>query len=405
MLDELIILEGREMNISVIIPVYNAKKYIKKIVDNVIEQTFQVKEIILVDDGSTDGSGELCDYLADQNDNIIVLHKENGGQTSARREGVKIASNNCISFLDCDDWIEDDYFEKLSEAYEKYSCDMVVCGCIMEFDDKKVIVTNKVGAGIYDKEAIHKKIICRYLYDWKHRSQGMIQTLWGGLFYKSLIEEALCSVDDSIRIGEDGASLFFSLLKSEQLCILDYFGYHYVQHDLSMMRSFSIDRLCEIKKLKNIYENIAITQNLDIDGNRGISFRINNFVEQCISNYFDCYIVTKLEIPYEIIEGHRNIAVYGAGKHGVDIVNRLYKEKEFEIVVWADQKYMDIENTINDVPVVSPETLLHTHFDYVLIAIENYLIIRSVHSWLLENGIPFEKIITLNPVNVYESRR
>lgn len=100
--------------------------------------------------------------------------------------------------------------------------------------------------------------------------------------------------------------------------------------------------------------------------------------------YFLCY-------SRYVMMQHRNIAVYGAGKHGVDIINRLYKEKDFEIVTWADPQYMDIENTINFVPIVFPETLVLTHFDYVLIAIENYLVIRSVHSWLLENGIPFEK--------------
>ena len=99
--------------ITVIIPVYNVKKYLERCVGSVLRQTYTYLEILLIDDGSTDGSGELCDRLAQEDTRVRVVHKENGGSSSARNRGLELFSGEYVGFVDSDDYIEPDMYEKL----------------------------------------------------------------------------------------------------------------------------------------------------------------------------------------------------------------------------------------------------------------------------------------------------
>lgn len=99
------------MKISVIIPVYNVEKYLKRCLDSVVNQTYKNLEIILIDDGSTDKSGNICDEYAAKDKRIIVIHKENGGLSDARNKGLDICTGDYISFIDSDDWIENGFYE------------------------------------------------------------------------------------------------------------------------------------------------------------------------------------------------------------------------------------------------------------------------------------------------------
>ncbi len=106
--------------ISVIVPVYNTKAYLKRCIDSLLQQTYQDMEIILVDDGSTDGSGELCDSYADRHESIRVLHKENGGSSSARNLGLDNARGDYIGFVDSDDYVDPDMYERLYAGIREY---------------------------------------------------------------------------------------------------------------------------------------------------------------------------------------------------------------------------------------------------------------------------------------------
>lgn len=109
--------------ISVIVPVYNVEKYIGRCVDSLLGQTYKNIEIILVDDGSSDGSSLLCDHYATENKNVIVIHKKNGGLSSARNEGLRLARGQYIGFVDSDDWISNDMYEYLYNLIIGYDAD------------------------------------------------------------------------------------------------------------------------------------------------------------------------------------------------------------------------------------------------------------------------------------------
>lgn len=113
--------------ISIIVPVYNVEQYLDDCLISIINQTYKNLEIILIDDGSTDKSGKICDEYAKKDSRIIVIHKENGGVSSARNAGLRIAKGAYIGFVDPDDWIAEDMYEVLYSNAKKYDADVSVC--------------------------------------------------------------------------------------------------------------------------------------------------------------------------------------------------------------------------------------------------------------------------------------
>ena len=153
--------------ISVIVPVYNCKKYIKKCVDSIINQTFKDLEIILIDDGSTDESGKICDELKLKDSRIKVIHQENKGVSAARNEGVKASSGDYISFVDGDDYLSEDMYEFLYDNLKKSGADISVCGivnCFLKEDgsEKMVKQSSFNGSGVLSgKEAMSEALKSR----------------------------------------------------------------------------------------------------------------------------------------------------------------------------------------------------------------------------------------------------
>lgn len=114
--------------ISVIVPVYNVEKYLEECINSIINQTYKNLEIILIDDGSTDKSGEICDEFATQDNRIVVIHKENGGLSSARNAGLDIMQGEYLSFIDSDDMVDENLIQTLFLLIEKYKTKIAICG-------------------------------------------------------------------------------------------------------------------------------------------------------------------------------------------------------------------------------------------------------------------------------------
>ena len=116
--------------LSVIVPVYNTEKYLRECIDSILAQTFTDFELILVDDGSTDGSGIICDEYADKDPRVQVIHQQNGGATVARRSGVRIARGEYVTFVDSDDWIDSDFYAPMIEKIKETGADVLVCNTL-----------------------------------------------------------------------------------------------------------------------------------------------------------------------------------------------------------------------------------------------------------------------------------
>lgn len=125
----------KEELISVIVPVYNVERYLEKCIESICGQTFSDLEIILVDDGATDRSCEICDEWAQKDSRIRVIHKPNGGLSDARNAGIEVASGKWFMFVDSDDTITPDTVERLYRAVTQQNCEMAVCNMVRIYDD------------------------------------------------------------------------------------------------------------------------------------------------------------------------------------------------------------------------------------------------------------------------------
>lgn len=132
--------------ISVIVPVFNVENFLSKCIESIISQTYDNLEIILVDDGSTDMSSQICDEYKVKDNRVRVVHKENGGLSDARNTGVKIATGNYIGFVDGDDYIEADMYEKLFEAIQEYKAEISICGrmYISDIGSKELFTNDRI---------------------------------------------------------------------------------------------------------------------------------------------------------------------------------------------------------------------------------------------------------------------
>ena len=163
--------------VSVIVPVYNVSRFLPECIESVINQTYGDFELILVDDGSTDGSGIICDNYASKDNRIIVLHKTNGGLTSARNAGLSTASGEWIMHLDGDDWIEPDMLFEFVATADREKADLVEGSFRKVWDNGKVLEYS-LPYDHTDKETLLKSYMA---YSWT--------TIWGGMAKKSLYDQ------------------------------------------------------------------------------------------------------------------------------------------------------------------------------------------------------------------------
>ncbi|EKY29021.1 glycosyltransferase family 2 protein [Clostridium celatum] len=143
--------------ISVIVPVYNVEKYLKRCVDSILNQEMKEIEVILVNDGSTDSSASICDEYVRRDSRIKVIHKKNSRVAAARNDGIRLASGKYISFIDSDDWIESNMYKSMYEKAEEFNVDFIMCDFSKKGVDKSYNVSQPISSGFYDKDRIKKK--------------------------------------------------------------------------------------------------------------------------------------------------------------------------------------------------------------------------------------------------------
>lgn len=140
--------------ISVIVPVYQAEQYLNRCVDSILTQTYTNLEIILVDDGSKDRSGQICDEYARQDRRVKAIHKKNAGVAAARNTGLDVATGTYLAFVDSDDYIDPYMYEKMMDKAVQYECDLVMCDCMKEQGESSRLYTHKIRPGFYSYEQL-----------------------------------------------------------------------------------------------------------------------------------------------------------------------------------------------------------------------------------------------------------
>ena len=229
-----------EEKISVIVPVYRVEAYLPCCLDSILAQSHSNLEIILVDDGSPDRSGEICDAYAKKDPRIKVIHQKNQGVCAARNAGLAAATGDWISFVDGDDWIDSEMYAYLLDLAGQYDSDLVQCGIVWEEPGyRKTLYTPHSVQEIILSEAFDLQILLKYL----------ANSCCCKLFRKSKIAEA--SFDLAYPIGEDALFCLNALSLCGKIVLGNKAYYHYQQNPISAYHTFIQDE--RIKSARRMF--------------------------------------------------------------------------------------------------------------------------------------------------------
>lgn len=363
--------------ISIIVPIYNASIYLRQCIDSILNQTYQNLEIILVDDGSTDDSFKICDEYQKSDGRIKVIHQANGGSVAARKSGLKTAKGVYIGFVDADDYIEPNMFEKLYINIKKYQADFVHSGMITDnikicnFEEGVIDLTSRDKADFINKNVF--------------KTQTVFFAIWSKLFRADLVREAFMKLPDEQSYGEDLLCLCSCLLNSSRLYMLKDAFYHYRIYEGSLSHLNWMDTCIEESKL---HAHVAKF------------FKENNLWEECGNSarlHYKKRIIKAMEddqssgisvLKYrfaniEKLKG-KKIAIYGAGTVGKEFYRQISQINQCEITAWVDKHKPGI---MNQVLIKKPEALKDTPYDVLILAVKNKSVADEIKEELMQNGI------------------
>lgn len=214
--------------VSIIVPVFNTEKYLIECVDGLVNQSYPNKEIILVDDGSKRECAELCDKIALQYSSVTVVHKQNGGVSSARNVGMKKAKGKYLYFCDSDDIPAPNLLNRLVDSIEDTNCDLSVCGYVRFKTKDEIHFSNeKDNKSVFGDERLNIAIC-------NHRYGGY---LWNKLFIKKYIDDNSLRFDESLDIIEDALFVLEYICKTHSLVVLDENLYAYRDNEFGITNS------------------------------------------------------------------------------------------------------------------------------------------------------------------------
>lgn len=242
--------------LSIIVPVYNVKPYLSECLDSILAQTFTDFEVLLIDDGSTDGSSAVCDEYVSRDSRIRCFHKENGGHMSARQEGFRKSSGSYIAFVDSDDWIDPAMYACMCAAAKEHSADMVCCNYTAVTPKKQIKRRDFCNPGFYDKPRLEAEIYPRLLFSGIFFHYGISPSLCNKLFRRTLLEEHLFRVPLTIKLGEDGLAAYPCLLGASSVCFLPESFYYYRSNEKSLTHTMNPGRLAENRLLFDTYDRL-----------------------------------------------------------------------------------------------------------------------------------------------------
>ena len=235
--------------LSVIVPVYNTEKYLRECIVSILAQTFTDFELILVDDGSTDNSGAICDEYERSDTRIKVIHQANGGVTVARKHGLAASVGEYISFIDSDDTIEPNmYHDMLTEA-DIYNADIVYCDMVAETINGRILIPCSDIRGLFADGQLEQQIYSNMLFDFSKNEPGLSLSLCNKLIKSNILKSALAELPNDLTYGEDALGSLMCILRSTRIFIMENAPYYHYrqsdefierQHNLSLLPRLSI---------------------------------------------------------------------------------------------------------------------------------------------------------------------
>ena len=380
--------------ISVIVAIYNTAGYLGECLDSIIHQTYTDLEIILVDDGSTDESGNICDYYAAKDSRITVIHQINKGMVAARKAGLRAANGEYISFIDSDDFIEKDMYEKVITAigdYEEVDC--VVFGLQEVYTDYIVSKRNNIASGYYKEEQLHTMysgIFCNgSFFEWGILPNWVTKVVRREVLLKS----QYLNSEERVVYGEDAVGTLHVLSQAGNLLVLDICPYHYRQNNyINGLDTISVSQ----SDIRYLYAAVTAIIKAHWD--------YELFAKQVKLYLWFVILLRQYEktmsddygylFPFRGVKKASNVILYGAGQFGITMYKYIVKTGFCKLVSWVDKNAGQRDK--RQLPVIRPDNLNQIECDYILITILNEEIAREIYDSLIEKQIDGNKIIWID---------
>ena len=231
--------------ISIIVPVYNVESYLEKCIESIIHQTYKNLQIVLINDGSVDQSGKICDAYAKQDERIQVVHQENKGVSNARNKGLSVAKGKYIAFCDADDWIEPDMYEYLYQLMQNTECNIASCGAWMESPSGKYAIgyAHKKVTYLNVEDSIVELHVRKCMSDWSVTK----------LFERSVINQLL--FNEALKVSEDYEFECRAMEQSNGVVCGTEVKYHYIQRKDSVSNNGYTEEFEKGLKVREKYMN------------------------------------------------------------------------------------------------------------------------------------------------------
>lgn len=236
--------------VSIIVPIYNADNFLCLCLDSIAAQSFTDFEAILVDDGSTDKSGQICDEYAEKDRRFVVVHKQNEGVAKARITAFEHSKGNYITFVDSDDYVDKRYVEHLYDNIIKHNVDVSCCNYFRVDATKGIRPSRRKNFGLYDKQGIENILRTNYWWDKNLRNSGVPQFFWSKMIKRSYVKKML-SIGKNLWFGEDQIGVFWLMYNINSLYNSEEPLYYYVIHEGQATNSYGRNRWDEYVSLWN----------------------------------------------------------------------------------------------------------------------------------------------------------
>lgn len=387
-----------QKKISVIIPVYNVEQFLNECMESVCAQTYSNLEIIMIDDGSTDGSSALCDNWAKKDLRVKVIHQNNQGVVKARYEGIKIAQGEYLSFVDGDDWLESNMLEIMINNI--YDAELISVGVLNEhYLDYTNGVCDDFAENVYEGDGLND-FIDHMIYDFdSNTNRRFTPWMWNKLYKTDLVNKIYPLIDASINIFEDSLFLYCYVMNCKKIVIKHNELYHYRFREDSATLKKNSEILETIslyyKFLKNYfskYNNPSLIRQLEK--------RVIYLINEAVNSYMGFDEMNKL-VQYVYIGTplvDKKVILYGAGKVGTDYWIQL-KKQGINVVSWVDKRFEQFRySTFN---IVSPKIINDIDYDVILICVENEKVKFKIEEDLLFHGIEKSRIVWSKPYKTF----
>ena len=384
-----------DKKLSVIVPVYNVAEYLSECIESILKQTYENLEIILIDDGSTDCSGRICDEYAKTDGRIRVIHQTNRGLMPTRQVGIMAATGTYLTFVDGDDWIDPDMYSALVPCMGE--ADLVCSGYFLEDKWGNVAeVIDDFEEGRYAGAQLDE-ILSRFLFDFEKDKLVPIQAaVWDKLFRTELMKQIDFYKDFPISFGEDLVFYSYYMLKCRSIYIYTKCYYHYRYRESSICHSGNKKYLFDLAHVYLALERAFANCDSCYDLMKQLRKVICVYAAKTWDQMFSDPEVRQMAFILDTSGlREKKIVLFGAGRCGQDFFRQM---QAFDIPVerWIDnQPSQRFGWTVE-----SPDGISQWEFDLVLIAIFNPNTVEEIRQQLLALNVPEEKICWKKPLAI-----